>query len=132
LRAVLPPPSRRGQVPTTHYEHVSDNRAVSAAMRDSLERFATGTYAHWYPMLQRREAEQLPDQLRRIARDDWLQVSLAVTRPAADGFGLHGSGVFVFNPPWHLESVLRAAMPVLVKALGQDDEARYDLRSGQA
>jgi 23S rRNA (adenine2030-N6)-methyltransferase len=53
-------------------------------------------------------------------------------RPPADGFGLHGSGVFVFNPPWHLEAALRAAMPVLVEALGLDDEAKYELQSQQA
>jgi 23S rRNA (adenine2030-N6)-methyltransferase len=100
-------------------------------MRDALERFATGTYAIWYPQLQRREAGELPDQLRRIARGDWLQVSLSVMRPPADGFGLHGSGLFVFNPPWHLDSVLRAGMPALVEALGQDDHAKYDLQSRQ-
>lgn len=133
LRSVLPPPSRRGLVLIDpSYEHVSDYRAVPAAIRDALERFATGTYAIWYPLLQRREAEQLPGQLRRIARDDWLQVSLAVTRPPAEGFGLHGSGVFVFNPPWHLDSALRVAMPVLLEALGQDERATYDLQSRQA
>lgn len=133
LRAVLPPPSRRGLVLIDpSYEHVSDYRAVPAAMRDALGRFATGTYAIWYPLLQRREAAELPGQLRRIAREDWLQVSLTVMRPPADGFGLHGSGVFVFNPPWHLEAALRAAMPVLVEALGLDDEAKYELQSQQA
>ena len=133
LRAVLPPPSRRGLVLIDpSYEHPSDYRAVPTAIRDALERFATGTYAVWYPQVQRREAEQLPDQLRRIAGGDWLHVSLSVMRPAADGFGLHGSGMFVFNPPWQLDHVVRAVMPTLVDALGQDGEATYALQIQQS
>jgi len=132
LKAVLPPPSRRGLVLIDpSYEQASDYHAALAAMRDALERFATGTYAVWYPQVQRRESENLPGQLRRLARGDWLDVSLEVMAPAASGFGLHGSGLFIFNPPWNLETPLRAAMPTLVQALGQDEQAAFDLQFQQ-
>jgi len=128
LKAVLPPPSRRGLVLIDpSYEVVADYRAVRAAVRDALERFATGTYAVWYPQLQRRESEALPEELHRIAAGDWLHVWLRVKAPAADGFGLHGSGLFLFNPPWNLEAALRAVMPTLVDALGQDPQAAFGL-----
>jgi 23S rRNA (adenine2030-N6)-methyltransferase len=128
LKAVLPPPSRRGlALIDPAYEVVADYRAVRAALRDALLRFATGTYAVWYPQLQRREAEALPDELLRIAAGDWLHVWLRVKAPAVDGFGLHGSGLFVFNPPWNLESALRPAMPALVDALGLDSNAAFGL-----
>jgi 23S rRNA (adenine2030-N6)-methyltransferase len=128
LKAVLPPPSRRGLVlMDPSYEVVSDYHAVRDSIRDALQRFATGTYAVWYPRVQRRESENLPGQLRRLAPGDWLDVSLTVTVPAADGFGLHGSGMFVFNPPWKLESRLRGAMPTLVSILGQDRGAAFEL-----
>jgi len=132
LRAVLPPPSRRALVLIDpSYEVASDYRAVPAAMRDALRRFATGTYAVWYPQVQRRESERLPDELRRIAAGDWLHVQLTVAAPATGGFGLHGSGVFVFNPPWNLETCLRLAMPTLVEALGQDDRSAFGLEFRQ-
>jgi 23S rRNA (adenine2030-N6)-methyltransferase len=128
LKSVLPPPSRRGlALIDPSYELVSDYRAVRAAIRDALERFATGTYAVWYPQLQRRESENLPAELQRLATGDWLHVWLTVTAPAAGGFGLHGSGVFVFNPPWNLETDLRAAMPALADALAQDPQAAFGL-----
>lgn len=128
LKAVLPPPSRRGLVlMDPSYEVASDYNAVRDSVRDALQRFATGTYAVWYPRVQRREAENLPKQLRRFAPGDWLDVSLTVTVPAADGFGLHGSGMFVFNPPWKLESRLRGAMATLVSFLGQDRGAAFEL-----
>jgi len=128
LTAVLPPPSRRGLVLIDpSYEVAEDYRAVRAAMRDALARFATGTYAVWYPQLQRRESESLPAELQRIATGDWLHAWLRVKAPAADGFGLHGSGLFLFNPPWNLETALRPVMPVLADVLGQDRHAAFGL-----
>ena len=132
LKSVLPPPSRRGLVLIDpSYEVKSDYRDVVIAMRDALQRFATGTYAIWFPHLQRRESENLPEQLRRLAMGDWLHVSLDVSAPATDGFGLHGSGVFIFNPPWNLETELRATMPALVDVLGQDEQAAFSLQFRQ-
>lgn len=132
LKSVLPPPSRRGLVLIDpSYEVKEHYRDVQSAMRDALERFATGTYAVWYPLLQRREAEALPQELQRLAPGDWLRVSLAIMAPPTDGFGMHGSGVFVFNPPWNLEAPLREAMPALVEALGEDRAASFDLQFQQ-
>jgi 23S rRNA (adenine2030-N6)-methyltransferase len=132
LKSVLPPPSRRGLVLIDpSYEDKGDYGSAVAAMRDALERFATGTYAVWYPQIQRREARELPGKLQRLASGDWLNVSLKVLAPAADGFGIYGSGVFVFNPPWKLEASLRTAMPFLVKALAQDATASHSLQFKQ-
>jgi 23S rRNA (adenine2030-N6)-methyltransferase len=128
LKALLPPPSRRGLVLIDpSYELSSDYHAVRATVRDALARFATGTYAVWYPQLPRREAIELPRNLRRLARDDWLDVSLTVAAAAKDRFGLHGSGMFVFNPPWPLETELGPALPALVSALAQDAHAKFSL-----
>jgi 23S rRNA (adenine2030-N6)-methyltransferase len=128
LRSALPPASRRGLVLIDpSYEDKDDYRKVLASMRDALERFATGVYAIWYPQIERQEAQDLPSQLKQLAQGDWLQVSLTVKAPAKDGLGLHGSGMFVFNPPWNLESALQETMPRLVRLLGQDKRATFKL-----
>jgi 23S rRNA (adenine2030-N6)-methyltransferase len=128
LKALLPPPSRRGLVLIDpSYEVPSDYRDLRAGLRDAFTRFTTGTYAVWYPQLARRESEILPEDLKRLTAGDWLHVWLRVRAPTADGFGLFGSGMFVFNPPWNLETIVRPVMPVLVAALGQDDNAAYGL-----
>jgi len=106
---------------------VSDYREVLAAMQGALRRFATGTYVVWYPQLARLEAERLPGKLLELAGGDWLHVWLRVHAPAAGGFGLHGSGVFVFNPPWDLEVPVRAVMPFLAATLAQDEAAAFDV-----
>lgn len=132
LKALLPPPSRRGLILIDPpYEDKSDYRSVKETLEDALKRFATGTYAVWYPVLQRMESRQMPDKLKRLPANGWLNVTLSVSTPSPDGFGLHSSGMFVVNPPWTLEPMLRDLMPYLVKSLGNDAGAGFTLESGQ-
>ncbi|MEP7061280.1 MAG: 23S rRNA (adenine(2030)-N(6))-methyltransferase RlmJ [Betaproteobacteria bacterium] len=126
LAAVLPPLSRRGLVLIDpSYEVGTDYRAVLTALRGGLERFATGTYVVWYPMLARREAQELPARLVRAAGTDYLHVALQVQAPSPERFGLHGSGLVVVNPPWKSAEEIGAVMPFLTEALAQDAAARY-------
>ncbi len=133
LKALLPPPSRRGLVLIDPpYEVKQDYRRVTDTLADALQRFATGTYAVWYPVLQRQESRQLQTQLKRLPATGWLNVTLTIGAPAPDGFGLRSSGMFVINPPWTLEPLLRQVMPWLVKALAEDGSAGYTLETGGA
>ena len=130
LQAVLPPPSRRGLVLIDpSYEDKGDYKRVLEALREGLKRFNTGVYAVWYPQVQRHESRRFPDLLKRLQDKDWLHVTLTVRAPVAGGLGLHGSGMFVLNPPWTLPKALRDAMPYLVKVLGQDAAAGFGLES---
>lgn len=131
LKALLPPPSRRGLVLIDPpYEVKDDYRLVKNMLTDALQRFATGTYAVWYPILNRMESRQLPDKLKRLPCNGWLNVSLSISTPSPDGFGLHSSGMFIINPPYTLEPILKEVMPYLVSVLGRDAGARFTLESG--
>lgn len=131
LRSLLPPPTRRGLVLIDPpYEDKGDYRRVKDTLSDALVRFSTGVYAVWYPVLNRMESRQLPDQLKRLPASSWLNVTLSVCAPSPDGFGLHSSGMFVLNPPWTLEPMLKELMPYLVSALGTDAHAGFTLESG--
>lgn len=128
LKALLPPPPRRGLVLIDpSYETREDYGTVVKALRDSQQRFATGTYALWYPLLARSESRELPRRLRKLPLRSWLDVSLTVAAPRSDGLGMQGSGVFVINPPWTLEAELRECLPLLAAVLGQDGAGRYNL-----
>lgn len=135
LKATLPPPPRRALVLIDPpYEDKADYRKVIAALKDALHRFATGVYAVWYPQVQRHESREFPAQLQRLAQQvqtGWLHVSLTVKAPVPGGHGLHGSGMFVFNPTWTLADTLRSTLPYLLAVLGQDDAADYELRYTQ-
>ena len=131
LKALLPPPSRRGLVLIDPpYEDKGDYKRVKDTLVDALTRFATGTYAVWYPVLNRMESRQMPDKLKRLPCKEWLDVTLSVSAPSPDGFGLRSSGMFIFNPPFTLEPMLRELMPYLVATLGQDSGAGFTLETG--
>lgn len=128
LKALLPPPPRRALVLIDpSYETRDDYPHVIAALKDGLARFATGTYAIWYPQLSRPEARQLPEKLKRLPVKSWLHVALTVHSPSPDGIGMHGSGMFIINPPWTLHKTLAEIMPYLVQTLGQDAGACFTL-----
>ncbi|MEN9842701.1 MAG: hypothetical protein RLZZ612_530, partial [Pseudomonadota bacterium] len=44
--------------------------------------------------------------------------------------GLSGSGVFITNPPFTLLPALKESLPHLVKVLGQDAHAGFELEHG--
>ncbi len=128
LQSVLPPPSRRGLVLIDpSYEDKGDYKRVLEALREGLKRFSTGVYAVWYPQVQRHESRRFPAMLTRLQEKDWLHVTLTVKGPVAGGLGLHGSGMFILNPPWTLPKALRSVMPYLVEVLGQDAAAGFGL-----
>ncbi|MBY4897564.1 23S rRNA (adenine(2030)-N(6))-methyltransferase RlmJ [Cupriavidus sp. AU9028] len=132
IKAILPPPPRRALVLIDpSYEDKRDYQRTVQCVRDGLERFATGTYAVWYPQVQRRESAQLPAQLKALGAASWLHATLTVKHPVAGGLGLHGSGMFIVNPPYTLRPLLEAALPELVALLGQDDGARFSLEGEQ-
>jgi 23S rRNA (adenine2030-N6)-methyltransferase len=133
LKSLLPPAPRRALVLIDPpYEEKQDYRRVTMALREGLQRFAAGVYAVWYPQLQRIEARGLPEQLRQLPAKSWLHVALGVQAPGEDGFGMHGSGMFVINPPWVLRDMLQTVMPYLVRHLGQDAGAGYTLEQQAA
>jgi 23S rRNA (adenine2030-N6)-methyltransferase len=128
LKALLPPPPRRALVLIDPpYEDKQDYQRVVTALREGLKRFVGGMYAVWYPQLQRAESRQLPEQLKKLPVKIWLHVSLTVQSPGANGFGMHGSGMFILNPPWNLHAALQGVMPYLAGVLGQDSGAGYTL-----
>ncbi len=128
LKGHIPPLTRRAIVlMDPSYEDKKDYRHVVDTMRDALQRFPTGCYAIWYPQVQRREAQDLPRQLERLGAKSWLHASLTVIQSSEDGLGLHGSGMFVINPPYTLQAAMKDAMPWLLKTMGQDDRAAYKL-----
>lgn len=128
LRAVLPPPSRRGLVLIDpSYEIKTDYARTAEALKEALLRFANGTYVIWYPLLQTAESRNMPQLLRALRPASWLNVSLSVQAPAESGFGMHGSALFIVNPAWTLPDLLKVTLPWLVDALGLDDGAGYTL-----
>lgn len=126
LKSILPPPPRRALVLIDpSYETRDDYTNVVKGLQDALTRFATGTYVLWYPMLSKLESRKLPEKLKRLGCANWLNVTLEVSAPSKDGFGMNGSGLFIINPPWSLEKTLRETLPKLTELLAQGTGAQF-------
>jgi 23S rRNA (adenine2030-N6)-methyltransferase len=134
LRALLPPPSRRGLVLVDpSYEIKNDYAKVAACIQESLKKFATGTYMVWYPVIPRPEAHELPRKLKTIANQagkPWLHAVLNIGQSPARAKimtpgvpeprpGLTASGVFLVNPPHTLKPALQQELPQLLEVLGR-------------
>ncbi len=142
LKKFLPPPARRALVLSDpSYEIKTDYARVVALVADSLVRFATGSYAVWYPIIPRAEAHDVPRKLKTLANKagkGWLNASLTVksSKLTADEAGdvirpgLPASGMFIINPPHTLKATLKPALAQLVEILGQDPHAAFTLDSG--
>ena len=142
IKKFLPPPVKRALVfCDPSYEIKSDYARVPAMVADSLKRFATGTYAVWYPIIPRPEAHDVPRKLKTLATKaakSWLNATLTVksSKLTSDAQGevvrpgLPASGMFIINPPHTLKAALQAALPEMASLLAQDQHATFSLDSG--
>ncbi|TNG96778.1 23S rRNA (adenine(2030)-N(6))-methyltransferase RlmJ [Pasteurellaceae bacterium USgator11] len=117
LKAALPPKERRGLVLIDPpYELKEDYDLVVQAIEEGYKRFATGTYAIWYPVVLRQHVKRIVRGLEQTGIRKILQIELAL-RPDSDQRGMTASGMIVINPPWTLQAEMQAVLPYLVKTL---------------
>jgi 23S rRNA (adenine2030-N6)-methyltransferase len=116
---LVPPPQRRGLVLVDpSYETKDEHRRVVDTVVKAHRRFATGVYAIWYPVIERRWVERFERALRatKIAPMDVYELCVA---PDARGRGLTGSGMIVVNPPWKLREELAETLPWIASELAR-------------
>lgn len=117
--ALMPPVEKRGLVLIDpSYEIKSDYARVGHHVRDLLKRFATGTVAVWYPVLQGNPAAQLQRLLTGLQQTVVIS-ELHVAAPGSGG--MTGSGMLVVNPPWTLEEETRQFLAYATPLLAGDD-----------
>jgi 23S rRNA (adenine2030-N6)-methyltransferase len=143
IKKFLPPPGpRRALVLSDPSYEIKNDYARVVAMVAGLtgSRFATGSYAVWYPIIPRPEAHDVPRKLKTLATKagkPWLNATLTVksSKLTSDEAGetirpgLPASGMFIINPPHTLKAGLKVALPQLVTLLGQDQHAAFSLDS---
>lgn len=117
LKSKLPPASRRGfALIDPPYELKQDYSAVVKGIVEGYKRFATGTYAIWYPVVHRQQIKRMLKELEATGIRKILQIELAV-KPDSDQLGMTASGMIVINPPWKLASQMASILPWLHKTL---------------
>jgi 23S rRNA (adenine2030-N6)-methyltransferase len=119
LRALLPPPERRGCVLVDPpYEERADFARVHDALLDALQRFPTGVLLAWLPLKLRADFDLWLGALARAVTRPLL-TSLLWVHPPDSRAALNGSAMLVVNPPYLLEQGMREWLSELQHALGE-------------
>ena len=118
LRALLPPPERRGCVLIDPpYEEREDSARVVGAVKDSLQRFESAVMLLWLPVKLRVDFDAWLSSLRAgIGRP--VLASLLWMHPCDSRAALNGSAMVVVNPPYLVEEAMREWLPELRALLG--------------
>jgi 23S rRNA (adenine2030-N6)-methyltransferase len=126
---LLPPRERRGLVLIDPaYEVKSDYHQVCETLAAMHKRFATGTYALWYPVVERQRSQHIERTLQNsgIKNIELFELGLM---PDAEGQGMTACGMIVINPPWTLVAQMRQALPWLAEVLGEEGVSFYRMQT---
>jgi 23S rRNA (adenine2030-N6)-methyltransferase len=116
--ALLPPAERRALVLIDPpYELKEDYQRVVDTLLGAHQRFATGSYALWYPVVERRRIDRLEKALAAsgIRRILLLELGIAADHP---GHGMTASGMILVNPPFSLATEMAPVLDYLARTLG--------------
>ena len=118
LRALLPPPERRGFVLIDPpYEERADYTHVVSAVSDALQRFESAVLMLWVPIKLRSDFDAWLATLQTAASRPVL-ASLRWMHPLDSKAALNGSALVLVNPPYLVEQEMRDWLPELRQLLG--------------
>jgi 23S rRNA (adenine2030-N6)-methyltransferase len=122
---LLPPRERRGLVfIDPSYEMKNDYTLVTETIIKMVKRFATGTYALWYPVVERRRNEGLERALKKSGIGNMQLFELGI-QGDAEGFGMTACGMIIINPPWTLKAQMDSVLPWLARELGVNGAGHF-------
>ena len=114
LNSLLPPPERRGLIfMDPSYEIKTDYRQIPIALKAAYQRFSTGVYCLWYPLVDNKLHQQLLRGLTNIGATNSLRVEFYLT--GNEKPGMTGCGMWIINPPYVLAEELKLALQALRK-----------------
>jgi 23S rRNA (adenine2030-N6)-methyltransferase len=119
LKALLPPAERRGLVLIdSSFDRAREFPRIVRALAEAHERWASGIYAVWYPLMDTRTMEGFERNLRHTGIRKMLRLEFAVAPEQTQT--IPGSGMIVVNPPWHFDAEARVLLDWLWRALAVD------------
>ena len=123
VKALLPPPERRGLVLVDPpFEDAGEFIRMTAALKDGLDRFKTGTFLLWYPIKDPKPVQRFHRAVREVAAAHALESALALElylrAPRHPGL-LNGAGLVVVNPPFDLAAKCAKILPSLAAIFAQ-------------
>lgn len=126
---LLPPIEKRGLVLIDpSYEIKSDYVEVVKTLIQMHKRFATGTYALWYPVIERGRNETLEMAFKKSGILNVQLFELGI-EPDNSGRGMNASGMILINPPWNLAETMKTILPYLAQILGENGAGNFRIET---
>ena len=126
---LLPPHEHRGLVLIDpSYEIKSDYQQVTETLLQMHKRFATGTYALWYPVVERSRNRQLERDIKASGLKNVQLFELGIKTDTHE-HGMTAGGMIVINPPWTLAADMQRVLPWLAEVLGIDAAGSYRIET---
>lgn len=128
LKAHLPPKERRGLVLVdSSFDRPGEFARLTAGLAQGYERFATGVYVLWYPLMEPAalhafERGVLATGIRKI-----LQLELSIL-PEGWTVSLRGCGLLVVNPPFGFDIEAKPMLDWLRPVLSEAGEGGVRMR----
>lgn len=125
LRALLPPPERRGLILIDPpYEDANEMERMAETFRDAYRRFATGIYLLWYPLKLASRIGAFAGELKAQASMKLLSLTIDIgAQKNAIEERLSAAGLLIVNPPYGLDEDMRAAGAELLPLLRRSPNA---------
>lgn len=120
LKAFLPPKEKRGLVLIDPpYERKDEYERVAQGLKLAYERWQTGVYAIWHPVLSRSLVTRFHSLITATGIRKILCAELCV-EDDTDRARFAGSGLLIVNPPWPLQEEIAAVLPWLWRCLAAE------------
>jgi 23S rRNA (adenine2030-N6)-methyltransferase len=119
VRAMLPPPERRGLILIDPpYESPDEFARAATALGEGLRRFPSGVFALWYPLTERARLDEFFAVLLRLAPPPTWVAEITIAGEQA-GLKMRGCGLVIVNPPWQFDAEAGVALERLAGMLAQ-------------
>jgi len=120
LKTFLPPRERRGLVLLdSSFDRSGEFARVAKALKAAHQRWTTGIYAIWYPLMAPEVMEGFMRSVKGTGIGKILRLELRVREPAEDA-PRPGCGMLIVNPPWKFDAEARPLLDWIWRALAQD------------
>jgi len=116
LIAQIPPHEKRALVfIDPSYELKDEYKTLPKIIKYAYQKFSTGVYCIWYPIIDNKLHEQLTKGLSTIPTKNYLKVEY--TLKEVPQFGMKGCGLWIINPPFTLADSLKSANNIFESVL---------------
>lgn len=120
LKAFLPPQERRGLVLLdSSFDQAREFDRIVRALKDAHQRWATGHYAVWYPIMEPAPMRDFAASIARSGMRKVLRMEFSVRNRGESSY-IPGCGMLVVNPPWRFEKEVRPLLDYLWQVLAPE------------